>query len=266
LSSVRRHAPRIIPAAALLILLGLLLSGCETDTPQNTFDAQGEVAKDQRDLFYVAMWPAIVIMIGVLGACVVLALRFREKDPNSLPPKQIHGNTRLEMMWTILPALLMLGMAVPMVAMIYEQGEDPDEDAYYIDVTAQRYSFTFEYPDIVDDQGRQLFVPAEPHIPAGREVVFRLHAADVIHSFWLPKLGGKLDVVPGETNVLVLKADAPGTIHGQCAEYCGLDHANMTMIVHVDSEEDFAAWVEEQSAPPPAPANGDDGEETEDGG
>jgi cytochrome c oxidase subunit 2 len=238
----------LVPALILLLLIALLLSGCSTHTPQNTFDAQGEVARKQRDLFYMAMWPAIGVMILVLGGIIVMCLRFRERDPKSLPPRQIEGNTRLELTWTILPAILLLGLGVPTVGLIYDLGKSPDANAYYINVTAQRYSFSFEYPDAKDNQGNALFVPADPHIPVGREVAFRLHSIDVIHSFWLPRLGGKLDVIPNENNVLWLKADGPGTFAGECAEYCGLDHANMRMTVHADTQEDFDKWVAAQLA------------------
>jgi cytochrome c oxidase subunit 2 len=237
-----------VPALILLLLVALLLSGCSTHTPQNTFDAQGEVARKQRDLFYMAMWPAIGVMILVLGGIIVMCLRFRERDPRSLPPKQIEGNTRLELTWTILPAILLLSLGVPTVGLIYDLGKSPDANAYYINVTAQRYSFSFEYPDAKDNQGNALFVPADPHIPVGREVAFRLHSIDVIHSFWLPRLGGKLDVIPNENNVLWLKADGPGTFAGECAEYCGLDHANMKMTVHADTQEDFDKWIAAQLA------------------
>lgn len=246
---LRASTPRLVPALLLLVLVVLLLSGCESDTPQNTFAAEGEVARKQRDLFYMAMWPAIGVMILVLGGILVMCLRFRERDPNALPPKQLEGNTRLELTWTVVPAIALLILGVPMVAMIYDLGAAPGPDAYYIDVHAQRYSFSFEYPDIKDNQGNPLFLPpGDPHIPVGKQVAFRLHSSDVIHSFWIPRLGGKLDVVPNNDNLLWLKADHPGTFSGQCAEYCGLDHANMKFIIHADSEEDFQKWANEELA------------------
>ena len=133
------------------------------------------------------MWPAIAVMIRSRGIVVIPPLR--ERDPNALPPKQIEGNTRLEVTWTILPAIMLLILGVPMVAMIYDLGATPGPDAYYVDVHAQRYSFNFEYPDIKDNTGSPLFVPSDPHIPAGKQVAFRLHSSDVIHSSG-PPLGG----------------------------------------------------------------------------
>ena len=258
---LRANAPRFAPALFLLLLIVLLLTGCQAHTPQNTFDVGGEVARKQRNLFLLSMWPAIGVMILVLGGILVMCLRFRERDPNSRPPKQIEGNTPLELTWTILPAILLLGLGVPTVGLIYDLGSSPNADAYYINVTAQRYSFSFEYPDAKDNQGNALFVPADPHIPVGRQVAFRLHSIDVIHSFWIPRLGGKLDVVPNENNLLWLVADKPDTFAGECAEYCGLDHANMRMTIHADSQADFDAWIAAQLAianatpvPTPTPA------------
>ena len=192
LNSLRRVAPRLLPLLLLLGLLVLMMSGCKTDTPQNTFDAKGPVAADQRNIFYIAMWPAIVIMTGVLGGVVLICLRYRERDPKALPPKQLHGNTKLELTWTILPAVFLLALGVPMVGMIYHLGRAPHKDDYIVDVVAQRFSWEFDYPEILDSHGQPVFTISDAHVPAGREVVFRLRSRDVIHSFWIPKLGGKM--------------------------------------------------------------------------
>ncbi len=236
----------LIPVLVLLALLALFLSGCETDTPQNTFDTKGEVAEKQAEIFYVAMWPAIAIMILVLGGLLVIMLRFRERDPKYIPP-QLHGNTRLEVAWTIAPAILLLAIGIPMVVMVFDLGREPSEDAFRVNVIAQRFSWEFQYPEYTDEDGTPLSVFDQTgfHIPAGREVAFYLQSVDVIHSFWLPKLGGKLDVVPGQTNVLWLQADEPGSFSGQCAEYCGLNHANMTMTVIAQPQAELDAWAAE---------------------
>ena len=239
----RRH---LVLVLALLALLALFLSGCDTDTPQNTFDTKGEVAEKQADIFFLAMWPAIAIMILVLGGLLVIMLRFRERDPEYIPP-QIHGNTRLEVAWTIAPAILLLAIGIPMVIMVYDLGREPSEDAFRVDVIAQRYSWEFQYPEYTDQDGAPLSVFDQSgfHIPAGREVAFYLHSRDVIHSFWLPKLGGKLDIVPGQVNVLWLRADEPGSFSGQCAEFCGLEHATMTMTVIAQPQAELDAWAAE---------------------
>jgi cytochrome c oxidase subunit 2 len=231
---------------ALLALLALFLSGCDTDTPQNTFDTKGEVADKQADIFFLAMWPAVAIMILVLGGLLVIMLRFRERDPDYIPP-QLHGNTRLEVAWTLAPAILLLAIGIPMVIMVFDLGREPSEDAFRVDVIAQRYTWEFQYPEYTDQDGAPLSVFDQSgfHIPAGREVAFYLHSRDVIHSFWLPKLGGKLDIVPGQVNVLWLRADEPGSFSGQCAEFCGLEHATMTMTVIAQPQAELDAWAAE---------------------
>lgn len=241
---------RAVLALLLLGLLALMLTGCDTDTPQNTFDTKGEVAEKQADIFYLSMWPAIVVMIFVLGGCALMLIRFRERDPNYVPP-QVHGNMRLELAWTIAPAVLLLGLGIPMVATIYDIGREPSDDAMIINVTGQRFSWDFEYPEILDADGEPLSISSlqgPAHIPVGREVAFHLRSIDVIHSFWIPKLGGKLDVVPNENNVLWLIADEPGSFSGQCAEYCGLTHADMHMTVVAQPDNEFQAWADEQVA------------------
>ncbi|MEX0682985.1 MAG: cytochrome c oxidase subunit II [Dehalococcoidia bacterium] len=241
---------RILPVLVLLALLAILVSGCDTDTPQNTFDTKGEVAEKQAELFYWSMWPALAIMIFVLSALVIMLLRFRERDPNHVPP-QIHGNTRLELAWTIAPAVLLLGLGIPVVASIYDLGREPSEDAFVINVTGQRFSWDFEYPEFTDANGDPLVVSSlagPAHIPVDREVAFYLRSVDVIHSFWIPKLGGKLDVVPNDDNVLWLIADEPGSFSGQCAEFCGLYHADMRLTVVAEPEDEFEAWADEQMA------------------
>ena len=241
-----RRLRHLIPVLALLALLALFLSGCGTDTPQNTFDPKGEVADKQADLFFLAMWPAVAIMILVLGGLVVIMLRFRERDPNHIPP-QVHGNTRLEVAWTLAPAILLIAIGIPMVVTIYDLGREPSEDAFRVNVIAQRFSWEFQYPEYTDDEGTPLSVFDQNgfHIPAGREVAFYLESVDVVHSFWLPKLGGKLDVVPGQVNVLWLRADEPGSFSGQCAEFCGLNHADMTMTVIAQRQAELDAWAAE---------------------
>ncbi|HEY5625287.1 MAG TPA: cytochrome c oxidase subunit II [Dehalococcoidia bacterium] len=236
---------RLIPVFVLAAFLALFLSGCDADTPQNTFDPKGEVADKQADVFYWSMWPAIAIMILVLGGLLVIMLRFRERDPKHIPP-QVHGHTGLELAWTIAPAVLLLAIGIPMVATIYDLGREPSEDAFRVNVTAQRYNWIFEYPEYTDEDGNPLtLIDQEFHVPSGREVAFYLSSVDVIHSFWLPKLGGKLDIIPGQVNVLWLRADEPGSFSGQCAEFCGLNHADMTKIVIAQPQEELDAWAAE---------------------
>ena len=248
-SSVRR-----LIALSLSVALLLFAAGCGSlGGDQNTFAPEGDVAKDQLDLFLISLWPAIAILIAIFGATVYVVIRFRRKSEDEPPPPQVHGNTRLEIIWSVLPALLLLVLAVPVVTGIIKLGKAPSEDALRVNVQGFQWQWRFEYPDLVDAEGNPLVIIGTPselpemHVPVDREITVSLTSVDVIHSFWLPKLVGKLDVVPGRTNRLpTFKVETPGVYPGQCAEFCGTGHSGMKMTVIAETEAEFDAWVSEQ--------------------
>ncbi len=233
-----RFLPFLLLAAALL-----LMAGCATDVPQNTFDPAGDVAEEQRDLFNLVLWPAVAILVIVEGLLVIAVLRFRRRGDEP-PPKQVHGNTRLEIAWTVAPAALLLVLAVPTIASVFDLGRAPKADAFPVTAVGQRWSWKFEYPGVQDSEGNPLFTFGELHLPANQEIAVSLEAVDVIHSFWVPKLAGKLDIVPGRTNRMWLNATVPGVYAGQCAEFCGLEHYKMRfcVVAHKDLA-DFQEWA-----------------------
>jgi cytochrome c oxidase subunit 2 len=212
----RTAARRLVPA--LLLVSAPLFSACEYfSSPQNTFSPAGKVAEDQKWQFLFVMWPALVIMILVLAACVIIPLMFRRKKGDPGLPKQVHGNTGLELTWTIIPALLLAVVAVPTVAGIQDLGRQPSDDALIVRVTGQRFDFLFDYPEI-DAGGAPLATdPGVMRIPVGREIGIQLYSIDVNHSFWIPKLAGKTDAINGHSNHMWIRADKAGTYEGQCA-------------------------------------------------
>ena len=241
----REHLVRLL-MAALLVAIVLLLAGCSTGDPENTFAPAGDVARKQRDLFNLVLWPAVAILVIVEGLLVVAVMRFRQRGDQPSLPKQVHGNTRFEIAWTIAPTILLLVLAVPTVAAVIDLGRAPATEALQIKVTGRQWIWQFEYPEFKDADGKPLSVFNELHIPVGREIGAYLHSPDVIHSFWVPRLAGKLDVIPGRENRMWFNAEEPGTYSGQCAEFCGLGHAGMRMTVVAQTEEEFNAWVQEQ--------------------
>ncbi len=241
----REHLVRLL-TAALLVAIVLLLAGCSTGDPQNTFAPAGDVARKQRDLFNLVLWPAVAILVIVEGLLVVAVMRFRQRGDQPSLPKQVHGNTRFEIAWTIAPTILLLVLAVPTVAAVIDLGRAPAREALQIKVTGRQWIWQFEYPEFTDSAGKPLSVFNELHIPVGQEIGVALESGDVIHSFWVPRLAGKLDVIPGRTNRMWLNATEPGTYSGVCAEFCGTGHADMRMTVVAESEEEFQAWVQEQ--------------------
>jgi cytochrome c oxidase subunit 2 len=252
------------PLALILLLAAVALSstGCEAfSSPQNTFAPAGEVAESQRWDFLFVMWPALVIMIGVLAACVALPIMFRRKKGDPGLPKQVHGNTPLELGWTIAPAILLAVVAVPTIAGIQDLGRKPKPESLEVVVTGQRFSWLFEYPEIqVEGQPLQGEV-GELRIPVGREVGLRIESIDVNHSFWVPKLAGKTDAIQNHPNVMWIKADRAGTYEGQCAEFCGLQHSDMRLRVIAMPEEEFNAWVADQGGTEQRDDEGNPGEE-----
>jgi len=238
-------ARRLLPALLLATLL--LLVGCDvSDLDQNTFAAEGEVARKQRDLLiYWVLGPATIILILVTAVVVYVLVRFR-RTPENDTPVQLHGNTRLELAWTIAPAILLLVIAVPVVIGIADLGRAPAADSLHVRVTGLQWRWQFEYtdPEYLDAEGQPLRVFDELHIPVDREIGLDLESTDVIHSFWVPRLAGKQDVVPGRTNQMWLNAESTGSFSGQCAEFCGLSHADMLLTVVAQEPDEFEEWIQ----------------------
>jgi cytochrome c oxidase subunit 2 len=202
----------------------------------------------QQALFEQILGPAWFVFIAVEGLLLFTIWRFRAR-PGQPRPRQIHGNTRIEVLWTIAPAIVLAYIAVPTVQTIFEIGGDPPADAIKIDVIGHQWWWEFRYADAAHD-----FVTAnEIHLPTGQHVAFSLTSDDVIHSFAFPRLGGRRDAVPSRHNMIWMDTPTspgpPEGYWGQCAEYCGTSHANMRMRAIVTSQADFDAWVASQKAP-----------------
>lgn len=241
---------RRTPFASGVLLSGtLLLTACSrTRLQQDSLSPAGPIARREDSLFWVVLWIAVAVFVLVEGLLVVSALRFRHR-PGRPIPRQIHGNSRLELAWTIAPAVLLAGIAIPTIGTIFSVAAKP-ADALPVSVIGHQWWWEFDYPTYGIKTANEL------HIPAGRPVYLTMTSTDVIHSFWVPRLAGKQDVEPGRTNNLTIQADRPGRYFGQCAEFCGVSHANMRLRVFADSASNFAAWVrnQQQRAQPPPPA------------
>ena len=260
----RRRTRRALIRVALPLALAGLLAACGgQDLPQNTLAPEGPIAVKQDQLWNLVFWVATAVFVLVEGALVLLLVRFRAKPGDTEIPKQTHGNTRLEVLWTIIPALILAVIAVPTVQLIFELAEEP-ADALQVRVIGKQYWWEFEY---TGDEGKGVITANELVIPTGRPVLLSMEAtgqvgdADplgVIHSFWVPKLAGKQDVVPGHVRTLLLEAEEPDVMYsGQCAEFCGLSHANMRLAVKSVTPEDFATWIDDHSKPQQTPTSGD---------
>ena len=243
-----RSLRRLRLVVAVLIGLGVLalaLPGIASQYPQTTLEPKSNLALMQDVLLRDIVFWCVIIFVLVEGALVFTVLRFRRR-PGGPAPQAIHGNTSLEIAWTVAPAIILALIAVPTVKTIFKTAALP-KDSLQVEVIGHQWWWEFRYPKF------GIITANELHIPAGTPVTFTLTSVDVIHSFWVPAFGGKRDVIPGRTNHIWFSADAIGTFPGQCTEFCGASHANMLFKVVSQPQAEFDAWVAEQKAPVPAP-------------
>jgi cytochrome c oxidase subunit 2 len=247
---VRRSGLRRFGALVPLGFLALMLAACsDNDTPQNIFDAQGSQSDKINELQIPVFVVAGVVGVIVLAMVVIIVWQFRVKHHHADDvPTQIHGNSKLEIAWTILPGVILLPIAVFTVATVFDLAQKPD-DALVVDVVGQQWWWEFDYPE----QG--IITANEIVIPTGRDVQVRISSRDVIHSFWIPALNGKRDAVPGRVSSITIEANTPGEYWGQCTEFCGLSHANMRIRAVALSPADFDAWVTNQQNPAVEPSD-----------
>ena len=224
----------------LMAFITLILTiSCSSKDPQSTFDTLGPVSRLQLELFYILFWVGLIIFILITAVVLYIILKYRAKSGDPIP-EQIHGNTKLEIIWTILPIIIIVAIAVPSVQAIFASSK-PDNsftnNDLTINATGKQWWFEFEYPEY------GLITANEVHIPIGEAVTIKLHSKDVLHSFWVPKLAGKVDMVPNNNNHLWLQADEPGIYYGHCAEFCGQAHALMRFKLIAETREEFEAWI-----------------------
>jgi cytochrome c oxidase subunit II len=260
---------RWVGPAVVLGLSSLLLAACSAeDNGQNSLKPEGPQAHKIYNLFTPVFFISVVVGVFVLGAVVVFALRFRYRPGKNENPKQIHGSTPLEIGWTIVPALILAVVAVPTIITIFDLSKEPTGDVVNVTAVGKQWWWEFKYPK------QDVVTANELVIPAGRPVRVNLTACDeslpnkcnVIHSFWVPELNGKRDVVPGRKSFTTIEADKPGTYLGQCAEYCGLSHANMRFRVIAKEPQEFDRWIGEQQQGPTVPFQVGTGAQTQPAG
>ncbi|MCB1038040.1 MAG: cytochrome c oxidase subunit II [Acidimicrobiales bacterium] len=257
----RPRRSRLAIFGGLAALSAFVLSGCamslDGDTPQTTLDPQGPKAQTIHNLVVPVFAIAGVVFVLVMAGSLYVALRFRAKDDADFDefPEQLHGNFKLEIGWTILPAVVLLVVAVFTVATIFDLAKKPDAQALKVEVIGQQWWWEYRYSYDFDNDGQvdQIITANDLVIPTGREIALRIKSNDVIHSWWAPSLNGKRDAVPGRVHPLTINAPDVGEYIGQCTEFCGLSHAEMRIKVVALSPDDFQAWAEKQIQPFEAP-------------
>jgi cytochrome c oxidase subunit 2 len=250
---------RSLRALAGLAVLAVATAACAGEYPQSSIAPSSDFAQTIHNVYVDIFWWSMGILTVVWVALAYILIKYRER-PDSPEPKQIHGHLGLEIAWTIVPALIVVAIAIPTIQAVFSTQEGDPENALVVDVIGHQYWWEFRYPD------QEVVTANELHLPVDRPVSLRIWSADVMHSFWVPMLGGKRDANPirlrpegtdTKYNWIHLVADSTGTYWGQCAEFCGESHAIMGMRVMVHEEEDFqeflSAWKGESTPAGEAP-------------
>lgn len=234
-------------AAGLLTLTLLVLVGCTTNEatyPQTTLAPKSDFATLIDDVFQTTFLWGVIVFVLVEAVLLLAIWKFRGR-PGDAEPAQVHGNATLEIVWTIIPAAILAAIAVPTVQTIFKTSVGPENPEIEVEVIGHQWWWEYRYP------GLGVVTANEMHVPVGKTVSLRMWSADVLHSFWSPQLAAKRDVFPvgprfQKINPLWFRADTVGDYTGQCAEFCGIQHARMGLRVIVQTEEEFAAWVAQQ--------------------
>ncbi len=259
----RRRATGAIPA--VLALLASLLTACtfQSGDPQDTLTVASDFNEKIFSLYSLVFWLAMAVFIVVEILLIYSVIRFRRRPGDPLPP-QMHGNNKLEVAWTIAPALLLVIVAIPTLRTMIETSrfKPAGPDVVEVRVVGWQFWWQIEYPDL------GVVTANEIHVPVGKTAVFALEAAapnpdapegfkegSPQHSFWIPQMGGKQDILPTRTNYLSFTPRATGTFSGQCAELCGTSHANMRLRLIVQEQADFDTWVAQQRQQVTAPTD-----------
>jgi cytochrome c oxidase subunit 2 len=238
---------RSILSQTLLAMLPLLLGACaieEKGPDWLTLRPVSDFGRIGADVYGSLIWWTLGIFVVVELLLLYALVRFRSSRSETEVPSQVHGFTALEIAWTLVPAAILFFIAIPTVRTIFQlQGAPPTDDPLEIHVIGHQWWWEFQYPEL------GIVTANELHVPVGRTASLTLSSADVIHSFWVPQIGGKRDLNPGSENLLWFTPTEIGEYHGQCAELCGTSHANMRMRVFVDDSASFAEWSASMSAP-----------------
>ncbi len=252
----------------LLGVLGLAIFGeARADYALNMTEGVTQLSRDIYGLHMYIMWICVAIGIGVYGVLIYSLLHHRKSK--GVVPAQFHENTKVEVVWTVIPFLILLVMAIPATRVMIEAYDTSASDMT-IKVTGYQWKWRYTYLDegidffstldAKSNEARQLGSRINPEtvdhyllnvdhplvVPVNKKIRFVFTAADVIHSWWVPALGWKKDTIPGFVTDAWAKVEKPGIYRGQCAELCGRDHGFMPIVVEAKTEEDYAAWVAAQ--------------------
>jgi cytochrome c oxidase subunit 2 len=238
--------------------LALLAAGTSPTQDLSIFSPASPPAESIRSLFVLVMAVCAVIFLLVEGILLYSIFRFRRRPTDTTEPPQVYGSLPIEVAWTAAPALIVFLLTLILARTEYEVRVNPDTpppgaQPLYVTVIGHQWWWEYVYQRY-DGQDVGFITANELHVPASedgvpRPVYLALQSADVCHSYWVPRLAGKTDLIPGRTNQMWFQSDKPGLYLGQCAEYCGTQHAHMLLRVYVDPPDEFRAWLDNQRKP-----------------
>lgn len=235
---------RAVLALLLALMLPLVLAACGLDTndsrKSSVLEPAGPVADRTNNLWWLMFWIMLAIEALVVILVITALVKFRRR-PNEGDPVQVTGNTRLEIAWTIAPAVILAVLLVVTLNTMITTQEPPGQK---LTINAAGHLWWWE----LNYEGLGVVTGNELHIPVNEDVRINLSSDNVLHGFWVPNLGGKRQVVPGHDNNLWFRGTEVGTFAGKCTEFCGAQHANMNFWVVVEPRPQFDAWVQRQRA------------------
>ncbi|HEY4320007.1 MAG TPA: cytochrome c oxidase subunit II [Gemmatimonadales bacterium] len=225
----------------LLCALALVVAACGGPYPQSTLNPRGDFAEIVDAVFMKTVYLATIVFVLVEGALLWTVFKFRGK-PTDPDPEQIHGSTVIEILWTIIPAVVLAVVAVPTVRAIFSTAAVPTtspdgQKPLKVEVIGHQWFWEFRYPDLGITVGNEL------HVPLNRTIDLRMKSNDVIHAFWVPQFAGKRDIFPNRETRLWFTPQVTGEFPGACGEFCGTEHGRMDFYLMVDSAPKFDAWV-----------------------
>jgi cytochrome c oxidase subunit II len=257
---VKRLIAFVVTGVTLFAGAAALAASADTGQPhpwQLGFQAPATPVMDDIVWFHsLLLWLIAAITLFVLGLLVIVIVRFNARA-NPVPSRTTH-NTTIEVLWTVVPVLILVTIAVPSFRLLFYQLKVPPADLT-VKVTGKQWFWSYGYPDqkfefdslmVQDkdrkpDQPRLLAVDNEMVVPVNKVVHVEVIGADVIHSFSVPAFGVKIDAIPGRVNETWFKAEREGMYYGQCSELCGRDHAFMPIAVRVLNEKDYGTWLDQ---------------------
>jgi cytochrome c oxidase subunit 2 len=235
---------RRLLSAALPAVAAVTLTACNADYPNSIFHNHTDFNREVGGLWTILLWLGTFVFVFVEAILLYVLFRYRRRSDTDRP-EHVHGNTTLEILWTAIPALILAFIAVPTVRAIFKTQAKAKAEALQVEVVGHQWWWEFRYPQYKVTTANELY------LPLGRTVNFTLKTQDVLHSFWIPQMGGKRDLIANHPNYLWFTPDSVGeqAWNGFCVEYCGASHANMRFRTFTVTPDEFAAWAAHQASP-----------------